>query len=33
MPLETYIAIAAMGLFFGTFATVLGWGMWYTRGA
>lgn len=31
MPTETYIAIAAALVFFGTFAAVTNWVMWYTR--
>ena len=33
MPLETYLAIALVVAVFGTFAGLVGWGMWYTRGA
>jgi hypothetical protein len=31
MPFETYAAIAAVLLYFGTFAAVVNWVMWYTR--
>jgi hypothetical protein len=31
MPFETYAVIAAVLLYFGTFAAVVNWVMWYTR--
>ena len=33
MPLETYVAIAAVLAVFGGYGAILAWGVWYTTKA